>query len=123
MKTPISSIFTSLQSPALLVLDTTVSPPLPLPIKLGDANHDGFPDILAIVTSGTSYNSDKTPTLAFSMSCGKGVAGCGADGSGRRGWKVLKKGGEVLGAIKDAKGVAFLDMDEDVSFFWYSVYM
>lgn len=113
VRTPISSIFTSLQSPALLVFDTTANPPLPLPIKLGDANHDGFPDMLAIVTSGISYSSDKTPILAFSMACGKSVAGCAADGGGRRGWKVLKKGGEVLSDIKDAKGVAFLDMDED----------
>lgn len=91
-----------------------MNPPLPLPVKLGDANHDGFPDLMAIVTSGISYNSDRTPIMAYSVPCGKGVAGCDVDGNGRRGWEVLKKGGEVLNAIKDATSVAFLDMDEDV---------
>ena len=41
--------------------------------------------------------------------------GCAADGSGRRGWTVAKKGAEYLDAVKDARGVSFLDMDEDVS--------
>lgn len=113
VRTPVSDIFPG-QSPSLLVLDTSVNPSVPLPIKLGDANHDGFPDMLAIITSGTSYSSDRTPMLAFSMPCAKGVSGCGANGSGRRGWSVLRKGAEVLSTIKDAKGVAFLDMDEDV---------
>jgi integrin alpha FG-GAP repeat containing protein 1 len=115
VRTPISALFPGQQSPSLLVLDTSVSPPVPLPIKLGDANHDGFPDLLAIVTSGTSSNSDRTPTVAFSEPCAKGVPGCSANGTGRRGWSVLKKGAEVLSGIKDARSVAFLDMDEDVS--------
>ncbi|GJE88027.1 VCBS repeat-containing protein [Phanerochaete sordida] len=110
--TPATTIFPG-ATPALLVLDTSVSPAVPLPIKLGDANHDGFPDMLAVVASDTGRNSDRTPMLAFSVPCGKGVAGCAADGSGRRGWSVLKKGAEVLSAIKDAKGMAFLDLDED----------
>lgn len=114
MRTPISSIFTNMQSANLLVLDTSVSPALPLPIKLGDANHDGFPDMLAIVTSGTGYTSDRTPVLAYSVPCGKGVPGCAASGRGRVGWSVLQKGGEALGEIKDARSAAFLDMDEDV---------
>ena len=45
----------------------------------------------------------------------KGIAGCGGDGKGKRGWSVLTKGAEVLNDVKDAWGVAFLDMDEDVS--------
>ena len=39
------------------------------------------------------------------------------EGKGRRGWSVLGKGGEVLSEVRDAWGVAFLDMDEDVSGF------
>jgi len=47
--------------------------------------------------------------------CAKDVAGCGVDGGGRRGWKVapIKTGAETLENIKDARGVAFLDLDED----------
>ncbi|EKM56033.1 uncharacterized protein PHACADRAFT_257056 [Phanerochaete carnosa HHB-10118-sp] len=112
VRTPVASIFPG-QSPSLLVLDTSVNPAVPLPIKLGDANHDGFPDMLAVVASGPGYNSDRTPMLAFSVPCAKGVPGCAANGKGRRGWSVLKKGAEVLSGIKDAKGIAFLDLDED----------
>ena len=114
MRTPISSIFTNMQSPNLLVLDTSVSPALPLPIKLGDANHDGFPDMLTIVTTGAGSNRPRAPYLVLSVPCAKGVAGCSSDGSGRRGWQVVKKDVDPLLSVQDARSVAFLDMDEDV---------
>ena len=117
---PIADVFPSPDgsSPAqyLLVQDTTYDPPLPVPIKLGDLNQDGFPDILAIVASGSGSRADRTPRLAYSVPCAKGVAGCGSDGSGYRGWLALTKGGEVLQGIKDARNTAFLDVDEDVWF-------
>ena len=87
-----------------------------MPLKFGDANQDGFPDVLAILASGTGSNLQKTPYLAYSVPCHKDVAGCGSDGNGRRGWSVLKKGSEALRGIKDARGIAFIDMDEDVRF-------
>jgi len=43
------------------------------------------------------------------------VAGCSANGNGRRGWKAVTAGAEFLDTITDARTVAFLDMDEDVS--------
>jgi integrin alpha FG-GAP repeat containing protein 1 len=92
------------------VLDTTFSPPIPLPLKLGDVNLDGFPDMIAITGSG----NDRTPGLVFSVPCAKDVAGCSASGTGRRGWLVAKKGAESLNTIKDARGLSFLDLDEDV---------
>ncbi|KAH8102947.1 integrin alpha N-terminal domain-containing protein [Cristinia sonorae] len=110
VRIPISDIFTSSGStPRLLVFDTTHNPPIPLPIRLGDVNQDGFPDLLAILASG----NDHTPQMAYSVSCGKGVAGCNAGGNGRRGFQMLKKGGEILRDITDARSVAFIDMDED----------
>ncbi|KAI0093714.1 hypothetical protein BDY19DRAFT_881949 [Irpex rosettiformis] len=122
VRIPISTLFPSSSSNSasfLLVLDTSQTPPVPIPIKLGDVNQDGFPDILAILASGTGSRSDKTPRLAFSVECrggkGKGMAGCGGNGRGKRGWDVLTKGAEALNDVKDAWGVAFLDMDEDGS--------
>lgn len=111
---PLSTLFRSQGGtpPSLLVLDTTHTPPLPIPLKLGDANLDGFPDILSIIVSGSK--SDQTPKLVFSVPCAKGVVGCRADGGGRRGWQEApRKGTETLESVKDARGVAFLDMDED----------
>jgi hypothetical protein len=40
--------------------------------------------------------------------------GCASDAN-KRGWSVVTKGTEPLDNVKDARGVAFLDMDEDVS--------
>ena len=101
---------------SLLVFDATHTPALPLPLKLGDANLDGFPDILLLLQVGGS--TDQVPKLLFNTPCMKGVVGCGRDGNGRRGWReVGKKGGEALGNVRDARGVAFLDMDEDVRHF------
>ncbi|KAI0081457.1 hypothetical protein K474DRAFT_1613628 [Panus rudis PR-1116 ss-1] len=113
----IASIFPNPSSSSrplsLLVMDTTHNPHLPLPLKLGDVNQDGFPDLLAVLATGSGSDAEKTPYLAYSVPCRKGVVGCDEHGGGRRGWKVLRRGGEVLRNVKDARGIAFLDMDED----------
>lgn len=105
----------------MLVLDTQTSPAVPLPIRLGDSNLDGFPDLLFITASsphggflGIGDKSDRTPRLAFSVPCGKGVPGCSSNGA-KRGYKIVKKDAEALNAVVDASGVAFFDIDEDVS--------
>ncbi|KAF9551253.1 hypothetical protein CPC08DRAFT_316251 [Agrocybe pediades] len=107
VKFPVKSLFPS--SPSLLVLDTTYSPPLPISLKLGDANLDGFPDILAITVSGR----DHTPNLVYSIPCAAGTVGCPNGASDRRGWSLANKGVETLQTITDARSVSFLDMDED----------
>ncbi|KIM87422.1 hypothetical protein PILCRDRAFT_276328 [Piloderma croceum F 1598] len=113
VRIPISSLFPGVSgSPSLLVLDTTHNPPIPLPIRLGDANLDGYTDLLFIIDSHT-VQDERTPKLVLSVQCARGVAGCSANGSGRRGWKAVTTGAEFLDTITDAKGVAFLDMDED----------
>lgn len=115
MRIPVASLFPgSSNSPSLLVLDTTHTPPLPLPIKLGDANLDGYTDLLFVVDV-LDVQHQRTPKLVMSVPCTKGVVGCSPTGSGRRGWSPVTKGAEFLNGIHDARGVAFLDMDEDVS--------
>ncbi|KAJ7168406.1 hypothetical protein C8R43DRAFT_984269 [Mycena crocata] len=105
VRVPIDSLF---PGASLVVLDTTQVPQLPIPLKLGDANLDGFPDLLVITASG----QDHVPKMLFSVPCGSGAIGCG-HGHGKRGWSVATKGTETLDAVKDARGVSFLDMDED----------
>ncbi|KAI0713583.1 integrin alpha N-terminal domain-containing protein [Earliella scabrosa] len=100
-------------APGLLVMDTTQSPPVPIPLKLGDVNQDGFPDLLAIVVKGTGAQRTRTPYLILSVPCAKGIAGCDNHGNGKRGWQVVKKDADPLYAVEDARSVAFLDMDED----------
>ncbi|KAK0222799.1 hypothetical protein EDD85DRAFT_982240 [Armillaria nabsnona] len=102
----------SLNSGALLVLDTSLSPVVSLLIKRDDANLDRFPDLLLIV--------DHTPKLMFSVPCEKGVTSCAKDGSGKRGCHVEKKCAEVLDSI-NVRSVSFVGMDEDVRpFFAYA---
>lgn len=100
---------------SLLVYDTSAQPPVPLPLKLGDANLDGFPDILMITVSGR----ERIPALLFSTPCSPGVAGCSSAGSEKHGWTVAKNNARVLSDIKDARSVSFLDVDEDVGLFYY----
>ncbi|KAJ3763113.1 hypothetical protein EV360DRAFT_92057 [Lentinula raphanica] len=106
---PITALFPDENSPSLLVQDTTFSPSIPISVKLGDANLDGFPDILLVIS--TSHG--RTPKLIYSVPCARGKAGCDQDGNGKRGWQVATKGVESLDKVKDARGVSFVDIDED----------
>lgn len=74
---------------------------------------DGFPDLLVIAATADGH----TPKLLISEPCTKGLAGCDAKGQGRRGFRLLQKGAGSLEAMNDARGVTFIDMDEDVRFF------
>ncbi|KAG9318236.1 hypothetical protein JVU11DRAFT_317 [Chiua virens] len=105
---PFSSLANS-PSSSLVVLDTSYSPSLPLPVRLGDTNLDGFPDLLVIAANGDR----RTPKLLISEPCTKGLAGCDTNGRGRRGFRLLQNGAESLEAVHDARGVALIDMDED----------
>jgi integrin alpha FG-GAP repeat containing protein 1 len=104
-------------TPQLLVLDTTYDPPLPVPLKIGDLNLDGFVDIVPIVATrppGGGSKLAKTPKILGSVACRKGVAGCGSGGKGRRGWSVLGRDNNILEEFQDARGVVLIDIDEDV---------
>jgi integrin alpha FG-GAP repeat containing protein 1 len=100
-------------------LDTTYDPPLPVPLKIGDLNLDGFVDIVPIIatpSAGDRSKLAKTPKILGSVACSKGVAGCGPGGKGRRGWSVLGRDNNVLEEFQDARGVVLVDIDEDVGF-------
>lgn len=103
-------------TPQLLVLDTTYGPPLPVPLKIGDLNLDGFVDIVPIVATPSPGDRSKlarTPKILGSVPCRKHVAGCGLDGKGRRGWSVIGRDNNVLEEFQDARGVVLVDIDED----------
>ncbi|KAE9384582.1 hypothetical protein BT96DRAFT_1026852 [Gymnopus androsaceus JB14] len=106
---PLSALFPEGPTPSLLVQDTSFSPSIPLSLTLGDANLDGFPDILLIVSS----SQGRTPKMIYSVPCSRGIAGCDQSGNGKRGWQVATKGVKSLEAVKDARGISFVDMDED----------
>jgi len=106
-------------TPQLLVLDTTYDPPLPVPLKIGDLNLDGFVDIVPIVATPSADDRSKlarTPKILGSVVCSKGVAGCGPGGKGRRGWSMVGRDNNVLEEFQDVRGVVLVDTDEDVGF-------
>lgn len=105
---PLSTIFHG-KSTSLLLYDMTATPPIPIPLRIGDVDLDGFPDLLPIIAYD---DGSATPELLISIACTKGAPGClGARG---RTFERLVKDVVPLGHIKDARGVAFLDLDDDV---------
>ena len=99
------SIYDLLQGDARLhVLDMSFSPPQPILPRTGDANLDGFPDLL-LITEGRVR-------LLLSTPCAHGVTGCATPGA-RRGWRELRKGVDALAGITDARLAVFVDLDED----------
>jgi integrin alpha FG-GAP repeat containing protein 1 len=88
----------------LHVLDTSFSPAQPILPRTGDANLDGFPDLL-LITEGRVR-------LLLSTPCARGVPGCAAQDA-RRGWREMVKGVEPLAGITDARIAVFVDLDED----------
>ncbi|KAG8858531.1 hypothetical protein FRB96_005203 [Tulasnella sp. 330] len=98
----------------LLFTDRTYNPPLPVPLKIGDADLDGFPDILAIVSHLSQYRMDNKPWMLRSIPCdGQALPDNGRCAKGRRTFELVTHHVEALATINDARGVAFLDMDED----------
>lgn len=90
-----------------------------MPIRLGDTDLDGFPDLLFVAATSEGH----TPKLLVSEPCTRGLAGCDANGRGRRGFRLVRKGTESLEAIKDARGVTLLDLDEDVRIYCFGFFV
>jgi integrin alpha FG-GAP repeat containing protein 1 len=120
----LSSTLPTLGDPQLL-LHAPGDPSIPLPIRIGDYNVDGFPDLLLTIHNSTAApgggvlaGSRKAGTqvkVLENVPCSKGVAGCEGKKDGR-GLKVGSGSGwEALDEIWDASGASWLDVDDDVS--------
>lgn len=85
---------------------------IPLPLRPGDFDVDGFPDLLAIVKTDKGHQVK----ILKNVPCGKGVAGCAGQPKGSRGLIVGQgKGYEALEAVTDAEGASWIDLDDDGS--------
>ncbi|KAI6111062.1 hypothetical protein F5141DRAFT_1112303 [Pisolithus sp. B1] len=91
IRIPIHSLLES-TSQSIVVVDSTFSPPVPLPIRLGDTNLDGFPDLMFIVAKCIGAMCQGSPGL-------RPV----------RAWPAWIQ----ADAIRDARGMTFVDLDED----------
>lgn len=108
---PLNSILPDRQH--LIMNDKSFQGSLPIPVRIGDYNQDGYPDLLVLSSAYGSAESG-TVSLLQNKPCEDRYPGCGKDG--RRRFETVKKGAEALERIKDARGASFLDIDEDVRF-------
>lgn len=119
---PFSTLFAHTQTDPDLLLhapgDTTVQ----LPIRPGDFNVDGFPDLLMTISNATAVShsgmfggSKGTQVRVLeNVGCRKGVPGC--TGAQKRGFRVAGgQGWEALDLVVDATGASWVDLDDDVS--------
>jgi integrin alpha FG-GAP repeat containing protein 1 len=116
---PLSSILPSSGDPQLL-LHVPGEPNIPLPLRPGDFNVDGFPDLLLTIHSSTAApgvitrKAGNQVRVLENVPCGTDIAGC----EGRKNGRGFKVGGgngwEVLDDIWDARGASWLDIDDDV---------
>ncbi|KAG9010523.1 hypothetical protein FRB94_010289 [Tulasnella sp. JGI-2019a] len=115
-KIPVAYIVSQLKIgvAGLLISDMTYRPSLPVALKIGDADLDGFPDILTIVSYLSQYRMDNKPWMLRSVPCdGKPLPNNGRCAKGRRSFELVTHNVEALASINDARSVSFLDMDED----------
>ncbi|CAJ0759893.1 10560_t:CDS:10, partial [Entrophospora sp. SA101] len=82
---------------------------LPVPIRIGDYNLDGFPDLLVI----SEKNSESLVSLLQSTACTLELCDPLAVKAQRRTFFKVVDGAHSLNKIKNAKGAAFFDIDED----------
>ncbi|WWC89342.1 uncharacterized protein L201_004263 [Kwoniella dendrophila CBS 6074] len=125
---PLSTLLSvSEDSTAGILLHPPNSPNIPLPIRPGDYNVDGFPDLLLTVHQtvkrstggilGGSQDVDQVKVLV-NIPCSKNVPGCDKNAKGKRGFKVGSGNGkswEALHSIHDAQGASWIDIDDDGS--------
>jgi integrin alpha FG-GAP repeat containing protein 1 len=120
LSVPLSSILPSLGDPQLL-LHVPGDPNIPIPLRPGDFNVDGFPDLLLTIHNSTAAlgvitrKAGHQVRVLENVPCGNGIAGCQGQKDGR-GFKAGGGSGwEVLDDIWDVSGASWLDVDDDVS--------
>ncbi|KAK4688706.1 integrin alpha FG-GAP repeat containing protein 1, partial [Tremellales sp. Uapishka_1] len=126
---PLSTLFPSHTGSADLLLHPPSSPHIALPLRPGDYNLDGYPDLLILLANSTAApplsgilggagrRSGIQVKILTNTACGKDVAGCAEGTHGdQRGFKVGGgKNWEALDEIWDAAGASWLDLDDDGS--------
>lgn len=103
---PLDSIIKGEQ---FLLKDDSFKGTLPVPLRIGDYNHDGYPDLLIITSAGSETHA----SLLQSLPCSTPICSQNAVDMQRRMFSKVIKGAEALNSIKDARNALFYDMDED----------
>jgi integrin alpha FG-GAP repeat containing protein 1 len=97
-----------------LLTDPDFRGTLPVQLKIGDYNEDGYPDLL-VIASATHRPTRGRPSVLQSVPCDNHSCTKGQVGQERRTFEKLEGGAGPLDAIEDAKEASWIDIDEDVS--------
>ncbi|KAI8907014.1 hypothetical protein DFJ77DRAFT_514148 [Powellomyces hirtus] len=90
----------------LVMVEKVLKGEPPVPIRIGDFNNDGYPDLLVTTTSGVR--------LLRSIPCTTSLCSKAATDADKRAFQMVKEGADVLIKTGEQNVVAtFLDLDED----------
>ncbi|KAL1915364.1 uncharacterized protein VTP21DRAFT_6822 [Calcarisporiella thermophila] len=93
----------------VLMTDTSFKGVLPVPVRIGDYDLDGYPDLLVVSDAG----SKSQVSLLRSVPCSEQVCTPSATANNRRAFTRVTEGVEELEKITNARAATFLDIDED----------
>ncbi|RUS19475.1 hypothetical protein BC937DRAFT_87413 [Endogone sp. FLAS-F59071] len=100
-----------LNGETLLMNDNAFKGGLPVPVRIGDYNLDGYPDLLLISTPNSGSTSHVI--LLESVLCTLDTCSSHAVAAERRTFVKVVKGANVLTSMANPRAAAFFDIDED----------
>ena len=99
----------------LVLNDPSFRGNLPNPVRIGDFNKDGYPDLLVISSASSSAHQGYV-SLLESIECSKKTCTQATTAAGRRTFTKLDgTRADALNSINDAKAASWIDIDEDGS--------
>ena len=108
---PIASLVPS--APYLVLSDSSFRGQLPNPIRIGDYNKDGYPDLLLVTSQSPSAHQGYISLMESSECSKKACSKVTYDATRRSFLKLDDNRAKALNDIKDAKSALWLDIDED----------
>ena len=100
-------------APIFVLEDVSFRGKLPNPVRVGDYNQDGYPDVL-IVSADRIGASQGRVTLLESRPCDRLSCSPEEVAAGRRAFRAVVTGADALSMITDARSASFIDIDEEV---------
>ncbi|WFD32932.1 hypothetical protein MSPP1_003985 [Malassezia sp. CBS 17886] len=99
----------------VLLADELAPTTAPVPLRLGDQNKDGYPDMLLISVPASSRAGETRVHLLENAACAPGAPGCAAPAHDTLTRRTLRRATHtVLDVYAHVRSAAFVDLDEDV---------
>lgn len=97
----------------LLLRDDVGTRAAPVPIRIGDWNLDGYPDLAVLTVPARARPGQTRVSLLENVPCPRrgGSASCAASGADAR--QFVRVNGTALDTLEYVRSVSFVDLDED----------